>query len=233
MAWFTDLWPYESNAHEGAVAMTHKFCPGYRGTFQTLAEDYPSATAYPNTAFRIEWGPIFHRGRLDGTAKLLLIGQDPAAHEAVVRRVLVGEAGQRVQGFLWKLGIDTSYLFINTFLYSVYGDTASALVNDPNIAKYREAWLDEVTSSGNVSAIVSLGSLAHQAYQHWRAGTGAAAPAHAYANIMHPTADAHPSVSTAALLSNWNTKGLAKLTGVIVPDTVRPLVNYGTDFTTG
>jgi uncharacterized protein (DUF427 family) len=37
----------------------------------------------------VEWGPVFHRGRLDGTARVLVIGQDPAAHEAVARRIPV------------------------------------------------------------------------------------------------------------------------------------------------
>jgi hypothetical protein len=35
----------------------------------------------------MEWGPILHRGRLDGTARILVIGQDPAQHETVVRRI--------------------------------------------------------------------------------------------------------------------------------------------------
>ena len=52
---------------------------------------------------------------------MLLIGQDPAQHEAITRRILVGEAGQRTQGFLAKLGITRSYVMVNTYLYSVYG----------------------------------------------------------------------------------------------------------------
>ena len=55
---------------------------------------------YPTDSFRVEWGPVFHRGRLDGSARVLIIGQDPATHEAICRRILVGEAGQRIQGFL-------------------------------------------------------------------------------------------------------------------------------------
>jgi hypothetical protein len=73
---------------------------------------------YPAARFRIERGPIFHRGRLDGSARVLVVGQDPVQHETVVRRILVGEAGRRQQGFLAKLGIIRSYVLINTFLYS-------------------------------------------------------------------------------------------------------------------
>jgi hypothetical protein len=48
----------------------------------------PGPEAYPPRDFRVEWGPVFHRGRLDGSARLLVIGQDPGVHEAVVRRIL-------------------------------------------------------------------------------------------------------------------------------------------------
>src|SRR6476620_12118752 len=102
--------------------MPHESDPGYGAEpFRTLCADYPDSAVYPADDFRIEWGPIFHRGRLDGTARVLLIGQDPAQHETVVRRCLVGEAGRRIQGLLAKLGITRSYVFINTYLYSVYG----------------------------------------------------------------------------------------------------------------
>ena len=50
-----------------------------------------------------------------------MLGQDPGQHESIARRCLVGEAGQRVQGLLWKLGIERSYVMVNAFLYSVYG----------------------------------------------------------------------------------------------------------------
>src|SRR5213080_675320 len=101
--------------------MSHAFDPGYPRGFHPLLRSYPGPETYPPADFRVEWGPIFHRGRLDGSARVLVIGQDPAQHETVARRVLVGEAGRRMQGFLAKLGIIHSYVFINTFLYSVFG----------------------------------------------------------------------------------------------------------------
>ena len=63
--------------------------------FRPLVQDFPDRTDFPTNAFRVEWGPVFHRGRLDGTARVLAIGQDPARHETIVRRVLVGMAGHR------------------------------------------------------------------------------------------------------------------------------------------
>src|SRR4051794_12597238 len=101
--------------------MARDFCPGYPAPFDALVADYPGEGVYPLKDFRVEWGPIFHRGRLDGSAKVLLLGQDPATHESISRRILVGEAGQRAQGLLAKIGIESSYVMVNTFLYSVFG----------------------------------------------------------------------------------------------------------------
>ena len=71
--------------------MSHPFDPGQVAErFLTLCADYPEASVYPPTQFRLEWGPIFHRGRLDGSARVLIIGQDPTQHETVIRRMLVG-----------------------------------------------------------------------------------------------------------------------------------------------
>src|SRR3954452_13504326 len=111
--------------------------------YASLGRDYPGPDLYPTAAFRTEWGPIFHRGRLDGSARVLVIGQDPAASEDITRRILVGEAGHRVQGLLAKLGIDRSYVMVNTFLYSVYGQQAGTKHhNDAGIVAYRNRWLD-------------------------------------------------------------------------------------------
>src|SRR5437660_6756806 len=101
--------------------MAHEFCPGYPPPYDALVASYPGTDVYPSQDFRVEWGPIFHRGRLDGTARVLVLGQDPGAHESIARRILVGEAGQRVQGFLARLGVTKSYVMINTFVYSVFG----------------------------------------------------------------------------------------------------------------
>ncbi len=102
--------------------MAIPFCPGYnQEPFATLVANYPGKDVHPVKDFRVEWGPVFHRGRLDGTARILVIGQDPAQHETVLRRILVGTAGKRVHGFLRRLGFNRSYVLINTFLYSVFG----------------------------------------------------------------------------------------------------------------
>jgi uracil-DNA glycosylase len=68
---------------------SYPFDPGYvQEPFRSLCEDYPGAETYPADDFRVEWGPVFHRGRLDGSARVVVVGQDPAQHEVIARRIL-------------------------------------------------------------------------------------------------------------------------------------------------
>jgi uracil-DNA glycosylase len=209
-----------------------RFDPGYtHEPFLSLCRTFPGPDVYPPAAFRTEWGPIFHRGRLDGTARVLVIGQDPAQHEGVVRRVLVGMAGHRLQGFLAKLGIDRSYVIVNTFLYSAFNQPqAAAHVNDPGVAAYRHQWFDALLVGSAVEAVVALGNLADSAWHTWKATPNGAASTIAYRKITHPTAPRTPQ-DLVALLQNWNAGLQAVHPAIQHPDTARPLVLYGgTDF---
>ncbi|SED64460.1 Uracil DNA glycosylase superfamily protein [Streptomyces sp. 3213] len=217
----------------------HPFDPGYaQAPYADLVGDYPGPEIYPAKDFRVEWGPIFHRGRLDGTARVLVIGQDPAAHEAITRRILVGTAGRRFQGFLNKLGIDSSYVLINTFLYSVYGQRAgTAHATDPDIARYRHAWLDALVTHNQIEAVIALGGLADSAFHTWRKAPTSAAYDGAYEHILHPTYpdSAAASGSDAAtamkqLTTNWN-NALTALNITITPDTERSVSPYGDSLT--
>ncbi len=61
--------------------MAHAFCPGYSNEpFATLVPEYPAEDVFPPRDFRSQWGPLARRGRLDGSARVLVIGQDPAGH---------------------------------------------------------------------------------------------------------------------------------------------------------
>jgi uracil DNA glycosylase superfamily protein len=218
--------------------MPTAFDPGYaEEPFRTLVASYPATAAYPAGGFRLEWGPVFHRGRLDGTARVLVIGQDPAQHETIARRILVGEAGHRLQGFLFKLGIDRSYVMVNTFLYSVYGP-ASKNAEATRIATYRGKWLDAIFDHEPIEAVVALGTLADKAWQKWSA---ARSPSVAYQRITHPTApesaagrnQGNHAALIAKMLANWNT-GLEALSPAIAhPDKKRKLVPYGSSFADG
>jgi len=205
--------------------------------FVTLCAQAPDEPVYPFSAFRVEWGPIFYRGRLDGTARVLCVGQDPAQNEAIVRRILIGVAGHRVQGFLAKLGLDRSYVMINAFLYSVYNQSRAAPhVNDPEVVGYRNRWLSALLASGSLEAVVSFGSLADTAWRKF-AKSGSAAAALPYQHVPHPTspesAGGTPqqiTAATAAMLAKWNSALQSLQQAVHHPDAVRPFVPYSVAF---
>jgi uracil-DNA glycosylase len=214
----------------------HAYDPGYvHEPYSALVRDYPGADVYPVAGFRVEWGPIFHRGRLDGSARVLVLGQDPAQHEAMVRRVLVGTAGRRLQGFLGKLGIESSYVMTNAFLYSVYGQQAGARhLADEGIAAYRNAWLDALTAGNPIEAVVTLGSLADRAFRQWRKTAPGRLFGGAYRHVLHPT---YPDSAAARgtpfaqamrrMLADWNEALDALAPAIGHPDVVRPPSRYG------
>ena len=140
--------------------MPTAFDSGYGAEpFRSLVEDVPDGAVFPLKDFRVEWGPVFHRGRLDGSARLLVIGQDPAQHEVIARRTLVGGAGHRLQGFLAKLGLTRSYVMVNVFPYSVFGQGGgNRHKKNPTITAYRNRWFDALLP-GNVEGVVALASL--------------------------------------------------------------------------
>jgi hypothetical protein len=221
--------------------MAHPFDRGPASEpFVSLCRGYPGADVYPPADFRLEWGPVFHRGRLDGSARLLVIGQDPAQHETVTRRILVGEAGHRTQGFLAKLGIDRSYVMVNTFLYSVFGQGRGAKhKDDAGIVAYRNRWLDAIFASKRIDAVVALGMLADEAWKAWKATPRGAAVNPKYVKITHPTkpesagggAAAHDA-AIEAMLANWNA-GLQALHPLPHRDKKRSLKLYGKAFADG
>jgi uracil-DNA glycosylase len=215
--------------------MGHVFDRGYVDEpFRNLCESYPGPDVYPPDDFRVEWGPIFHRGRLDGSARVLLIGQDPAQNETIVRRILVGEAGQRVQGFLAKLGIDQSYVMINTFLYSVYGSVSAKNKKAIRLIDYRHRWLKALLVGQNIEAVVALGMLADEAWKTWAATPDGQSVTVTYVPIPHPTQPESSSngdkeklrTATKAMLKKWNAALQTLHSAIKHPDRVQPLTLY-------
>ena len=220
--------------------MEHTFDAGYaEEPFATLCRTYPGEEVYPAKDFRLEWGPVFHRGRLDGTARVLVIGQDPGAHESIARRILVGEAGQRVQGLLAKLGIDTSYVMVNAFVYSVFGQGGGERhKKDPAIAAYRNRWLDALLVDSDVEVVLTLGGLAAAAFEQWKATPAGQASTVPHQGVTHPTFPESASAAgqttkaeaTKKLLAGWN-QALEAVQGHLThPDVERPLALYGEKF---
>ena len=167
-----------------------------------------------------------------------MLGQDPGQHESIARRCLVGEAGQRVQGFLWKLGIERSYVMVNAFLYSVYGQPRREELPDllAATARYRKRWLDALLDGTDVRAVVAFGAIAEQAFLDWqRTASGRRFEGH-FEPLTHPTmpdATARPGsagyqAAMRRLLEQWNA-GLERLDAALGPDRdrQRTLVPYG------
>jgi len=174
--------------------------------FFASAPDYTSK--WPNK-FRWEFGPIFFRGRLDGTARVLIIGQDPSTDEAIARRAFVGGSGQRLQGLLKKLGITHSYIMVNTFLYSIYGQFDSEMENislDPLVINYRNEFLDKILNDNPIEAVIGIGAGARHAIQHWP-----------HPNNLHISYLVHPAAPPTMVTDDWNTE-LPILLGKIEPD---------------
>jgi uracil-DNA glycosylase len=188
-----------------------EFCLGYvNEPFKTLAAAYPGETVFPRTEFRTEWGPVFHRGRLDGSARVMVIGQDPGPHDQVLRRILTGQAGRRVQGFLCKLGITRSYVMVNALLYGAHGPGCAKYVTRPEVTSYRNQWIDAVLSSGRVRAVVAFGTMARHAWDAYTSSRGAPAGV-ALAALVHPTfpessggTTAERDANTRKMLEQWN-----------------------------
>src|SRR4051794_16107314 len=142
-----------------------EFDPGPPKALAEHLSKVPSYTTEERKLFWYDWGPIFYRGRLDGSARVLGIASDPGPTERIACRTLVGDAGQRVQGFLAKLGLTHSYVLVNAHPYALHpGQAAKGL---PVLAKqqykdWRNKLYDDVTSS-DLQAIVAFGGQAQEA----------------------------------------------------------------------
>jgi uracil-DNA glycosylase len=213
------------------------FCPGYvKAPFKALAADYPDEVAYPLADFRVEWGPIFHRGRLDGSARVMVIGQDPGQHENVLRRILSGEAGRRVQGFLNKLGITESYVMINALLYSVYGSNGAKYVAKPKVRDYRNQWISGILAPGKLEAVVTFGGMAKKAWTEYTKLNSVPARL-AVAHLTHPTfpesaggTAADRKANTKKMLTAWNAALPALHSAIAHKDAPTSLALYGEAF---
>jgi hypothetical protein len=165
---------------------------------------------HPSGRFRLDFGPVFYRGRLDGSARILVVGQDPSTNEILSHRIFVGKSGQRVQGFLRKLGVTRSYIMVNTFLYSVFGQFDTELrrisLEDP-ILTFRNTLLDKLVQENSIQAVLTVGNGARHAIENWTKGESLIV-----VNITHPA-----SPDETVLLSSWNS-ALLELKGLVDPD---------------
>lgn len=72
--------------------------------------------------FRWKVGPMWYRGRLTPeSVKIFVIGQEGAQDENVSNRTFTGSTGTKMQNFINYFGVNKSYLFMNTFSYTITG----------------------------------------------------------------------------------------------------------------
>ncbi len=207
-----------------AAAGWPDYDPGPPLNWQEFFARAPVYEDYWPDKFRWEYGPIFYRGRLDRTARVLIIGQDPSTDEAIARRAFVGRSGQRLQGLLKKIGILRSYVMVNTFLYSVYGqfdDDLREISLNPIVLDYRNEMLDILAQKNEIEVVLTIGVGARHACEHWPGAQN-----YTVYNLVHPAAPED------MVLPNWN-EHLPLLRGLVTPDEgAEPDTSlYGAEFT--
>ncbi len=152
--------------------------------------------------FWFDWGPIFYRGRLDGSARVLCLASDPGPTERVAGRSLVGNAGQRVQGLLAKLGLTRSYVCLNAWAHAVHPGRASAerdRLAEPAQLEWRNELYDAVTGQ-RLQAIIAFGGMAQEAASLW-----SGRPSVAHREVPHPS-----SRDETKLLDAWRARAPAR-----------------------
>jgi uracil-DNA glycosylase len=125
---------------------------------------------------------MFFRGRLDGSAKVVLVGQEGAQDESLSHRSFTGGTGARMQHYLRHIGLDRSYLFLNSFVYPIFGQYSDALRplaqnSSSPITQHRNRILDKAVVDGDGRLVVAVGRAAKESIATWvRAHGGNADP---------------------------------------------------------
>jgi uracil-DNA glycosylase len=139
-------------------------------------------------AFRWHFGPMFYRGRLDDSARVLIIGQEGAQDESLSHRSFTGGTGARMQHVLGYLGINRSYLFLNTFVYPIFGQynqKLRGLAQNPvsPIVMHRHQLFDKV-ATGDLRLVIAVGTAAKESVATWVTANGGSADP---ANLQNAT----------------------------------------------
>lgn len=183
--------------------------PGPNSAWRTLFEAAPLShyATYPLKPFHTRFGPVFYRGRLDGSARVLVIGQDPSTDEVLAQRILVGQAGQIAQNFLSRLGLTRSYLMFNTFLFGGQsGKLKPAMATDATIMAYRNSLFDKAKATNALEAVIAFGAHAQASAASWPGIGGLTV-----IPLKHPTAQG------GGVAADWNSH-FAAAHAAIAPD---------------
>jgi len=147
--------------------------PNYRGLGRAVVG---------REVFRWHHGPMFFRGRLDGSAKVIVVGQEGAQDESLSHRSFTGGTGARMQHLLRFIGLDRSYLFLNSFVYPIFGQYTPdlrPLAQDPRspIVEHRNRILEKAVVDGDARLVIAVGLAAKESVATWiKAHGGTAQP---------------------------------------------------------
>ncbi len=103
----------------------------------------------------------------DGSAKVMVVGQEGAQDESLSHRSFTGGTGARMQYLLRFLGFDRSYLFLNSFVYPIFGQYTPdlrPLAQDRRspIAAHRNRIFDKAAIDGDVRLVIAVGRAAKE-----------------------------------------------------------------------
>ncbi|MCK5074254.1 MAG: hypothetical protein KAQ98_12560 [Bacteriovoracaceae bacterium] len=168
--WEYDAGPSKNNDKDSYMDIFAE-TPNYRGFGQAVIGG-------KGEKFRWKWGPMWYRGRLGkNQVKVFIIGQEGAQDENVSNRAFTGSTGTKMQKFINHLGINRSYVYMNTFIYtitgqySLFGDDAKNpkkieqrkrllwIAQDKNsvVVKHRHRMFDHVFEKNNDSLALVIG----------------------------------------------------------------------------
>lgn len=162
--WDFDPGPAKSSGWAELFAET----PNYRGIGRAVLN---------REVFRWHFGPMFYRGRLDGSARVLVVGQEGAQDESLSHRSFTGGTGGRMQHFLQYLGFDRSYLLLNTFVYPIFGEYPAdlrVLAQSPAspIVVHRHRIFEKALQGSDIRLVIAVGGAAKDSVATWIEGHG-------------------------------------------------------------
>ena len=168
---------YDPGPEKGSTwARLFGSAPNYRAFGKTILKSQ-------SEKFRWMFGPMWYRGRL-GTnqVKVFVVGQEGAQDENVTNRAFTGSTGTKTQKFLNHLGIYQSYLFLNTFIYTINGqlEPDNAAFNwmeqglTSPIVQYRHRLFDNMAyqNSAKLSLLMGVGSGGKNSLATWISARG-------------------------------------------------------------
>ena len=147
---------------------------------------------------------------------------DPGPAECLpfARRTLIGDSGQKTQGFLAKLGLTRSYVLVNAFAVAMHPGAKTkglaVLQTNQAIKTARHALYDALLASGALEALIAFGDVAHRAYDIWAQATPAVSAVPLF-KIAHPAAVDRDGSGNDAALKGW-ANAVKKLRAIVTPD---------------